>query len=254
MTVTDGRSRAVFLLLAFLCAGCVTETKSGGHESFMSGMRRQPTDSDKPAPTPPKNPSAAAHTSPPVQEAPPTAARQPEPQPQADAPRPSPRLVPTAQAPNSRVMLYQPKGDLLLVIVNESHTGRTTEAGRLDLSLGDPNRAYKILTDAQMEALLETMVAQGYDQNASDFVPDDAQYLNASSADLPRYQGMISVERGGRKTKVLGFRKSSEGDAIGARRYQSYAKLKAVVQKWFGDSSRSEYPVGGVSLPPKEPK
>jgi hypothetical protein len=116
--------------------------------------------------------------------------------------------------------------------------------------LGDPNRAYKILSDSQMEALLKSLHGAEYEQNASEFVQGDEQYLTAAAADLPRYQGLISIERGEEKTKVLGFRKSSEGDALGARRYQSYARLKTLVQKWFGDSSRSEYPVGGVSIPP----
>jgi hypothetical protein len=243
MTVTDGRSSAVFLLLALACAGCVTETKSSDRSSFMSSMRERPADKEKSAG--PSRDTTAARSAPLEHDAPEPAPRRTE---QA-APKTTPRNTGNPPGPNSRVMFYQPKGDLLLILVNENHTGRTTEAGRLELALNDANRAYKILTDAQMEALLQSLVAQGYDQNATDFVPDDAQYLTAASADLPRYQGLISVERGGSKTKVLGYRRSSEGDAIGLRRYQSYTQLKALVQKWFGDSSRSEYPVGGVSLP-----
>jgi hypothetical protein len=178
----------------------------------------------------------------PARPAPRTADAQPEPeQPQPAAPRVS--------IGDARVMLYQPKGDILLILVNEGHSGRGTEEGRISLALGDQNRAYKVLTDAAMAALIQSLVAAGYDSNAEEFVKGDEQYLAASSGDLPRYQGIISVERGGAKTKVLGYRKSSESDALGARRYADYVKLKALVQKWFADSSRSEYPVGGVVIP-----
>jgi hypothetical protein len=237
MTVPDRRLPFV-LFLAILCVGCVTERNESDRGSFAGGMRRQPA--DKPAE---RAEAARARPEPDVRDPAPEPRR-----PERANPAPPPRPV---NAPNTRVMFYQPKGDLLLIIVNESHSGRATEAGRLDLSLGDPNRAYKILSDSQMEALIKSLAAQGYDQNAAEFVPEDAQYLTASSTELPRYQGLISVERGPMKTKVLGFRKSSEGDALGARRYQTYALLKGLVQKWFSDSSRSEFPVGGVSLPAK---
>jgi hypothetical protein len=244
MTANTRLPSAIILLAAALvCAGCVTETSESERGSFVGGMKRQPAPKeadDRPAPS--REPAAAA-SAPPAPEA---SARPAEPAPRRTA------APPTGRSPDTRVMLYQPKGDLLLILVNESHSGRASEEGRIALALGDPNRAYKILSDSQMEALLKSLAGAGYDANSAEFVPDDAQYMTASSADLPRYQGLISVERGGVKTKVLGFRKSSEGDAMGARRYQTYAMLKGLVQKWFGDSSRSEFPVGGVSLPPSK--
>jgi hypothetical protein len=133
--------------------------------------------------------------------------------------------------------------------VNESHSARATEEGRTNLALGEANRAYKVLSDSGMTALLQSLAAAGYDANADEFVKGDEQYLGKASGDLPRYQGIISVERGAGKSKVLGFRKSSESDALGAKRYGSYVQLKTLVQKWFSETSRDEYPVGGVSVP-----
>jgi pyruvate/2-oxoglutarate dehydrogenase complex dihydrolipoamide acyltransferase (E2) component len=185
--------------------------------------------------------------------------RNAEPQPEPERQEPAPR-APVAVG-DARVMLYQPKGrsanipfDILLILVNEGHTGRSTEEGRIALALGDQNRAYKVLTDAAMGALIQSLVAAGYESNAAEFVKGDEQYLAASSGDLPRYQGIISVEHGGVKTKVLGYRKSSESDALGGRRYADYVKLKALVQKWFADSPRSEFPIGGVAIPGKKPR
>jgi hypothetical protein len=228
---------ALVVLLAAACAAsaCVTD-QSEGRSSFVSGMRREASRkaSDDPQGQPADRSAAG---------------------PAARTERPAPDAGPNAQRPvapiaDTRVMVYQPKGDLLLILVNESHGARRTEEGRLALALGDPVRAYKILSDSQMAAMVESLRAAGYEQSASEFLPEDAQYLTAASGDIPRYQGLISVESGPVKTRVLGFRKSSEGDALGLRRYQTYTRLKALVQKWFGDSSRSEFPVGGVTIPP----
>jgi hypothetical protein len=172
-----------------------------------------------------------------------------QPAPAAGTPRPAPPVARGPAIPDTRVMLYQPKGDLLLILVNEGHSGRATEEGRTNLALGEPNRAYKVLSDVQMTALLKSLAAAQYDATADEFVKGDEQYLAKASGDLPRYQGIISVERGAGKSKVLGFRKSSESDALGAKRYTSYVQLKTLVQKWFADTSRDEYPVGGVSVP-----
>jgi hypothetical protein len=224
----------LLLAIVLVTSACVTSTKGDERESFASGMRREASKRSAGDPRPAE--ARADGTGAPGER--PGRPSAPEPQPSA------PVLADT------RVMLYQPKGDLLLILVNESHGSRLTEEGRLALALGEPTRAYKILSDSQMSALLRSLSAGGYDANAAEFLPEDAQYLTTASADIPRYQGLISVESGSAKTKVLGFRKSSEGDALGLRRYQTYTRLKALVQKWFGDSSRSEFPVGGVTIPP----
>lgn len=222
-------TRAVAAACALLLCACATKNTGPSRESFVGGMRDQAARrSGEPAP--------AARAEP----------RNAEPQPE---PARSEAAAPRMSVLDARVMLYQPKGDILLILVNEGHSDRGTEEGRISLALGDQNRAYKVLSDAAMGALIQSLVAAGYESNAEQFVKGDEQYLAASSGDLPRYQGIISVEHGGVKTKVLGYRKSSESDALGARRYQDYVKLKALVQKWFADSPRSEFPVGGVAIP-----
>jgi hypothetical protein len=237
MIQTPRRVPALLLLCSILLvSACQTSTSGSGRESFMGGMRdtaaKNASDADRPAATPRRAPEKPAA---------------------ADGPRttaaPAPRPEPGPAIPDTRVMLYQPKGDLLLILVNEGHSGRSTEEGRTNLALGELNRAYKVLTDTQMTALLKSLAAAGYDAGAEEFVKGDEQYLGKAAGDLPRYQGIISIERGPGKTKVLGFRKSSESDALGLRRYETYVRLKTLVQKWFADTSRDEYPVGGVTVP-----
>jgi hypothetical protein len=234
--------RGASLLLigsSLILSGCQTSQGGPTRESFMGGMREQTaksrTDQGKSAQAPAQAPRRTTEE--------PSAARSEPHRPMSNQPARS------APIPDTRVMLYQPKGDLLLILVNEGNSGRDSEEGRTRLALGESNRAYKVLSDSQMTALLQSLGAGGYDMNAEEFVKGDEQYLGKAAGDLPRYQGIISVERGEAKTKVLGFRKSSESDALGAKRYQSYVSLKALVQKWFGDTSRSEYPIGGVVVP-----
>lgn len=224
---------ALSLLLLF---ACVTENKGTSQDSFLGRMKDRPSE------------AGSAGT---TKTAPPAAREKAGPQTSGESERPSPRRAPAARPqnfPDTRVMFYQPKGDLLMIIVNEGNSNRATEAGRVALALGESNRAYKILSDAQMDALLASLSAAGYDVNSSDFVQGDEQYLAKSAADIPRYQGIVSVEQGSSKTKLLGFRRASEGDALGLKRYEAYTKLKGLVQNWFGDSSMSEFPVGGVSI------
>lgn len=234
--IPNARQAGILLVLSslLLSAGCQTRDTGPSRESFMGGMRDQnaksPGESARPAAsTPRRAPEQPSRTT--------------------ETPRPAGPVARGPAIPDTRVMLYQPKGDLLLILVNEGHSARATEEGRTNLALGEANRVYKVLSDGQMTALLQSLAAAQYDATADEFVKGDEQYLSKSSGDLPRYQGIISVERGAGKSKVLGFRKSSESDALGAKRYESYVQLKRLVQKWFADTSRDEYPVGGVSVP-----
>jgi hypothetical protein len=225
-----------------LLLACVTESKGPSRDSFMGRMR------DRPSETAASSGSGTA-----ARTRQPEARERPAPATSGESERPSPRPPPAPRPrdfPDTRVMFYQPKGDLLMILVNEAHSGRATESGRVALALGESNRAYKILSDAQMDALLKSLANAGYDVNADEFVLGDEQYLAKTAGEIPRYQGIISVEQGPSKTKLLGFRRASEGDALGLKRYQAYTVLKSLVQKWFGDSSQSEFPVGGVSIGP----
>src|SRR5690349_12934336 len=120
MTRSSRRLRGSFLpLLLLLVSACVTESHETAKDSFMGRMKDRPSE----------NTSAAEGTT----------ARTPRRQ-ETSEERPAPRPPPApklAGFPDTRVMLYQPKGDLLMLLVNESHSGRNTEAGRIALALGE---------------------------------------------------------------------------------------------------------------------
>ncbi len=150
-----------------------------------------------------------------------------------------------------RVMMYQPKGDVLVIMVNEGHSWRKTADGRHALALGDDSRAYVVLPDAEMGALLESLDSRGYSAIATPFAAGDEQFISTSARDIPRFQGIVFIERGSTKTKVLGYRPSGPTDANGQKSLQQYTDLKAVAQIFAMRNQRSEYPSGGIVFPEK---
>ena len=163
--------------------------------------------------------------------------------------QPQPKAA--AATGDARVMLYEPKTDNLLIMVNESHSGRKTEAGRINLALGDRSRAYKILTDVQMGALLESLENNGFRSAESRFEPGDEQYLTTASRDLPNYKGIVFVERGGARSKALGFRPASRNDPAAVGRLKTFTDMKPIIMHWFGGTSMSELPTSSVAMPEK---
>ena len=156
-----------------------------------------------------------------------------------------------------RVIFYQPRRvtrqgqtveDLVMVMVNENNALRGTERGRYNISLQDPNRAYKVMTEEQTDALLKSLDNYGFARQATPFEPGDEQYLAGSSADIPRYRGVLFVESARGKFKVVGTQPGGSSDAMGAQRFKEFTEMKGVVAHWFRlDHVPSEMPVGGAS-------
>ncbi len=166
-----------------------------------------------------------------------------------------PVVRPTSGAPSSgavgdvRVIMYQTKQDLMMVLVNESNAERKTERGRLNLALGDSDRAYKVLTDQQMTTLLASLENRGFSNVADALLDEDAVYLTRASGDIPRFQGVVVVERDGIRRKVLGMRALNESDIGGHQRYKQFVDFKTLVTLKFQATSNAEAPIGGVIMP-----
>lgn len=157
---------------------------------------------------------------------------------------------PSAQALGDvRVIMYQTKQDLMMVLVNESNADRKTERGRLNLALGDSDRAYKVLTDQQMSTLIASLENRGFSNVADAFLAEDSVYLTRASGDIPRFQGVVVVERDGIRRKVLGMRALNESDTGGHQRYKQFVDFKTLVTLKFQATSNAEAPIGGVIMP-----
>ena len=181
--IPNARQAGILLVLSslLLSAGCQTRDTGPSRESFMGGMRDQnaksPGESARPAAsTPRRAPEQPSRTT--------------------ETPRPAGPVARGPAIPDTRVMLYQPKGDLLLILVNEGHSARATEEGRINLALGEANRAYKVLSDGQMTALLQSLAA----------------------AELRRDRGRVRQGRRAVPFEVLGRSPPLPGDHLGRAR------------------------------------
>ncbi len=150
---------------------------------------------------------------------------------------------------NTRILFYQRSQDLLIVLVNESHELRKTEKGRLALALNDSDRVYKVLSDQQMAGLLTSLENYGFGTEADPFTDNDAVYLTRGSAEIPRFQGIVMVERDGIRRKFLGIRAGNSADAVSHARYKSYVDFKTLITLKFQATSNAEAPIGGVIMP-----
>ncbi len=157
----------------------------------------------------------------------------------------------TPSGTDSRVMMYQSKNDVLMIFVNESHSWRKSRDGRLAIALQDGSRSYFVISDDEMDALIQSIDARGYSTKATPFVQGDEQFISTRARDIPRYQGIVYVERGNSKTKMLGYRPNGQNDVAGQRDLMLFTEVKGVVQAIAMRNQRSEFPDGGVALPAK---
>lgn len=129
------------------------------------------------------------------------------------------------------------KGTITTVIaVNAGHSLRATPAGRVALAGGDPNQPYTVLSEASMDALIETLDAQGMSAYARPFGSGDERWLGRQGD--PDVRGAIIVEDNGVRRILVGRKAGSDPALVGA--YEAFARAKAAATLW--PSSRTEIP------------
>lgn len=151
----------------------------------------------------------------------------------------------TAEAVNNvvrdaRVVLYQPQTGAAMILVNARHVGRDTLEGRRALALGLPNQGYKVLSDLQMDALLESLEAAGAASIAEPGSPADYQMIGQRGDQARLFKGLIVVENDGRMVRYVG--RPARGDMALAERLQTFVNLKGLVARWEQANSLLELP------------
>jgi hypothetical protein len=165
---------------------------------------------------------------------------------------PEPAGVTPVSAPGTqhdrRVIAYDPRTRLFMILVNTGHSGRASEAGRRALALGRPDVAYKVIGEDAMEALFESMRNRGAFSTATPVTDQDRRYFGSQADISENYRGIILIEEDGQPLKVLGFR--ALGDGAGQVRLKLFTDLKYLVTHWFNLRSEIERPSWHVeSLP-----
>ena len=146
-----------------------------------------------------------------------------------------------------RVVLFVPRTGVMMILVNEHHPWRKTRKGRLRLALGKPQQGYKVLTDRQMDALVESLKRRSLSRFATPFEKGDEDYFRRRPDDA-RYRGILYLEEGSRRLKVLSFRPYGPEDMNGQERLRAFIDFKALVYRWYNSRVETEVPMTGAVI------
>lgn len=137
-----------------------------------------------------------------------------------------------------RVALVQNAGagQTLLILVNEGHALRATQEGRVRLANGNPNQAYNVLTESAMQALLDSIANQGFNDHAREAQPADENWFRGSRD--ANVNGAVLVEDGADRRFLLGQRPRNDPALVPP--YQVFVQVKGVVALWT--AGRTEVP------------
>ena len=147
-----------------------------------------------------------------------------------------------------RVIAYDPRTRLFMVLVNQGHSGRATEAGRRALALSRTEVSYKVIEEDAMEALFQSMRNRGAFGAATPVSDEDRRYFGTAADVSANYRGIILIEEDGLPLKILGFR--ALGDSAGQARLKLFTDLKYLVTHWFNLRSEIERPSWHVESRP----
>lgn len=157
-----------------------------------------------------------------------------------------------------RVAFFQPAGrtrdgkpipEQRLILVNENHRRRADENGRYELAMQDPQRAYKVLSEEQADALLKSLAYKDWRSAARPFQSGDEAYFSSTAATDDRFKGVILIESSEGRFLIVGQRGAGQADAAGAQRYAQFVELKSRIIA-FTDGAATETPIGGGSAAP----
>lgn len=155
---------------------------------------------------------------------------------------PSPSASRDTGIKNARIILYTPRASITMILVNKVHEKRRTAKGRLWLTNGRVDQAYKAMDDHEIDALLKSFPTFNHQIIKSPWNDEDAHLLRATTDDIPGYKGVILVENAGQRYKLLGRRPSTAGDSLGVARLKAFSQIKTLVSSWYNSVSIVEFP------------
>lgn len=147
---------------------------------------------------------------------------------------------------NRRVVYYDPSGTAL-ILVNEGNPWRKTPEGQARLALWDlvpgareRSQGYKVLSEANMQALLQALENKGLGRLATPFEPGDEDLFTRGRTQ--GYRGIVYVEDGDRRVKAEGYKPNGAADAVGRDRFVVFNELRLTVLYMHSSVTLSETP------------
>ncbi|HGY92159.1 MAG TPA: hypothetical protein ENK43_13400 [Planctomycetes bacterium] len=142
---------------------------------------------------------------------------------------------------NARIVLYQPRTNATLILVDNRNAKLKTRKGRLELAMGNPRLGFKRVSPRLFDALLQSFENRDAGEIQEDFTPRHAAMLKAKKGQIPRLHGIIMVENGGQRYALVGWRPQGREDKTGIRRYQIFRDLKLLIANAYNAEGFVEY-------------
>lgn len=153
---------------------------------------------------------------------------------------------PTPLTVARRVIAYDPRGrgdGTLLILVNEGNPDRATPEGQQRIALSGVARGshgYKVLSERRMDELLAALEVKGFSRRAQPFVAGDERFFGQTNGD--RFRGIVFVEIGEQRSKVVGYRPMGGEDLVGRAAFDDFNEVKGTVLVFSRDQDWTEVP------------
>lgn len=143
-------------------------------------------------------------------------------------------------AVDSRIIAVRKQQRVPLVIVNWSHSRRQPDArpsGPEWLAMNGNADAYTVLRDEDFEALVKSLDSGGFSDLSAPFDPvNEAFLLWPDQVNDSTYLGMIVLERGGARRRVLGIRDPESDD------YRRFSAMRQLLHEVAQTRGQTETP------------
>lgn len=154
-----------------------------------------------------------------------------------------------------RVLLYDPRTAATIILVNKKHKWRQDERSQLNITNGIRNRTYKIMTDRQIDALLETFNQRGASSIQVPYTSRHASLLNHRSAKGDPFKGIIIVENNGRRSSFIA--RTPRGEQSAVQKYAIFSQMRQAIfvfersglSEQVGSSATGSAPLDKLAVP-----
>ncbi len=148
-----------------------------------------------------------------------------------------------ARARSVRVIVYA-HGTVpqTFITVNAGHLGLADAKGRFAIALGRRTQGFKVLDEAMVDRLLESLQGKGFDAAATTFVEGDEALLLGQGSLPERFRGTVYVEIDGVRRKLVGLRPASRDDESGQDRLRRFTEIRMTAITFWDMKGQTDYP------------
>ncbi|MSR73948.1 MAG: hypothetical protein EXS14_00530 [Planctomycetes bacterium] len=128
------------------------------------------------------------------------------------------------------------------IVVNAGHSWLADSKTRLAIALGKRTQGFKVLPEATIDRLLESLNGKSFEKESSPFVAGDESVLLGQGSLPERFRGTLYVEIDGQRSKVIGTTPSDRTDELGQERLRRFTELRMTAITFWDMKGQTDYP------------